>query len=136
MITELEIISRYLGIPFKHQGRTLDGLDCWGLIKLVYADLGFDLWDPVQDYDERWYSSNNHFIENYHREWMQVQEPKFLDGILFHDGFGRINHAGLFLSGGRFIHCCKAGVVIGKLSDPVWKDKFVGFYRFRKMVAK
>lgn len=136
MITELEIINKYLGIPFKHQGRTLDGLDCWGLIKLVYADLGFNLWDPVQDYGEHWYSSNNHFIENYHREWIQVQESSFLDGILFHDGFGRINHAGLYLSGGKFIHCCKAGVVIGKLSDPVWKAKFAGFYRFRKMVIK
>lgn len=39
------IVDKYLGIHYKHRGRTLDGLDCWGFLKLVYADLGFRLFD-------------------------------------------------------------------------------------------
>jgi cell wall-associated NlpC family hydrolase len=29
---------RYVGIPFKDGGRTLDGLDCYGLLVAVYRD--------------------------------------------------------------------------------------------------
>ena len=31
---------KYLGVPFLHQGRSKRGLDCAGLPKLSYADLG------------------------------------------------------------------------------------------------
>jgi cell wall-associated NlpC family hydrolase len=32
---------KYLGVPFKHRGRTPNGLDCAGLAWLAYADLGY-----------------------------------------------------------------------------------------------
>lgn len=32
---------RYMGAPFKHRGRTADGLDCAGLAWLAYADCGY-----------------------------------------------------------------------------------------------
>lgn len=36
---------RYLGVPFRHRGRTAAGLDCAGLVWLAYADLGLKLPD-------------------------------------------------------------------------------------------
>jgi cell wall-associated NlpC family hydrolase len=36
---------KYIGVPWKHRGRTRRGLDCGGLPAIVYADLG----DPRPD---------------------------------------------------------------------------------------
>ena len=35
----------YLGVPFRHRGRTARGLDCAGLVWLCYRDLGVTLPD-------------------------------------------------------------------------------------------
>ncbi len=131
MITEKELINKYLGIPYKHKGRNLTALDCWGLAKLIYADLGFKLWD-IEDYDEKWSQlGNNYFIENYYREWVKVKSPELFDGILFKNVDGIAFHCGIFLSDNRFIHCRRIGVVIDRLDNSQWQRRFEGFYHLK-----
>lgn len=36
---------RYLGVRFRHRGRSINGLDCPGPVKAAYADCGVDLPD-------------------------------------------------------------------------------------------
>lgn len=46
--------SRYVGAPFLDMGRSLNGLDCWGLVRLVLAErAGLDLpfYDGVSPFD-------------------------------------------------------------------------------------
>jgi len=44
--------QKYIGLPFKHHGRDVDGIDCWGLPMLYYKEvLGVEL----QDW---WYESD------------------------------------------------------------------------------
>lgn len=33
----MEWHAPYLGVPFEDGGRSLDGCDCWGLVRLIYA---------------------------------------------------------------------------------------------------
>jgi cell wall-associated NlpC family hydrolase len=137
MITEKDIINKYLGIPYKHRGRTLEGLDCYGLIISVYKDLGFELFD-LEDYERNWSSKErNLFLLNYYRQWERLEAYKSnFDAVLFRAGEGGIpsmmvNHGGLVLSKRRFIHCCRQGTVVCRLDDAQWAGKIEGYYHLR-----
>jgi cell wall-associated NlpC family hydrolase len=132
MINETMVCDKYLKthIPFKHLGRSVKGLDCYGLIKCIYADAGIELID-VEDYAVGWSKNGqNFFLDNYYRQFEEAITPHFLDVVLFKNGQGIANHAGVVLSGNRFIHCSKAGVNIQKLVN--WFPKLVGFYRIKR----
>lgn len=129
---EQDIINKYLGIPYKHGGRTRLGLDCYGLIIAIYKDLGFTLFD-IEHYDKNWsVNGKNYMLENYHRQWRETDNPQFLDVVVLRNSIGILNHGGVMLSGNRFLHCCKAGTTISSLETPMWKKRFVGFYQFKE----
>jgi len=131
-MTEKDIITKYLGISYKHQGRGLDGLDCYGLIINIYKDFGISLIDINDDYDKDWsWQGRNYFIENAYRQWQEINKPEFFDVVTFKNGKGIVNHAGVMLDGNRFIHTCKVGTVISKVSDDK-KHRLSGYYRFKK----
>jgi cell wall-associated NlpC family hydrolase len=111
----------------------MDGLDCWGFLKLVYADLGFRLFD-IEDleYGQAWGLRNkDYFKENYTNNWEKVTVPEALDGVLFLNSRGVANHAGIVLTKDRFIHCCRQGVIISRINDPRWLNRIEGFYRLK-----
>jgi len=131
-MTKEEVVDKYLGIPYEHQGRTMKGLDCYGLAILVYKDLGYDLFD-IGSYDKNWaFKGRNHMLMNYHRQWEKMKGPKAtFDAILFVSGKGVTNHGGLVLDDVNFIHCCKQGVCVSRINDAVWKNRIEGYYHLR-----
>ena len=130
MVTEKELIEQFLGIPYKHRGRTQDGLDCWGLIIWAYKKMGYDLWDIEEEYDKNWsFKGRDLFIENYHKEWEKRDKPELFDVVLFLNGKGIANHGGIMLTNGGFLHCCKRGTVRSRLSQ--WRQKPEGFYHLK-----
>ncbi len=130
---EKRIIGKYLGIPYQHRGRSLEGLDCWGFLKLVYADLGVRLFD-IEDleYSKVWgMEGKDYFKAHYFHDWFEVKDPQPLDGVLFVNSRKIANHVGIVLSSKRFIHCCRQGVVISRINDPSWQARIEGFYRLK-----
>jgi len=122
-----------LGIPYKHRGRSLEGLDCWGFLKLVYTDFSIRLFD-IEDleYSRVWaQEGRDYFKEHYFHDWVQVKTPEVLDGALFINSRKIANHAGIVLSKDRFIHCCRQGVIISRLNDARWLPRTEGFYRLK-----
>lgn len=129
---EKNIISKYLGVPFKHGGRDLAGLDCWGLGIMLYKDLGFELMD-VENYEKHWgLKGKDYFLENYYKDWEKVEIPFLFDGVLFNNYQGLALHCGFVLNNYRFIHCARnKGVVINSITDPNIKSRTEGYYHLK-----
>ncbi|MFH1082444.1 MAG: C40 family peptidase, partial [Pseudomonadota bacterium] len=116
----LEEIQQYLGIPYRRGGYSKKGMDCSGLIKHIYSKtLQVDL--P--------HSSSQQYALPIMEE---VSEDELRPGdlIFFSQKKKRINHVGLYLSDGKFIHAArKRGVTISSLDNRYWKVKMVGAKR-------
>jgi len=100
----------------------------------LYADFGFRLFD-VEDleYGKSWALKNKDFLKAHHRvDWDRVPAPRVLDGVLFLNRRGIANHAGVILSGWRFIHASRAGVIVSRLTEDVWHKRIEGFYRLKE----
>jgi cell wall-associated NlpC family hydrolase len=134
-MTEKELVERYLGIPYKHNGRDLSGLDCWGLIIDAFrSDKGIILLDLCA-YDEKGcVIGGNEAIENHYKCYSEHGAPVFFDVLLFRNKDGNIFHAALYLSRSRFLHAHKrAGVVIDRLDKKVWSERLAGIYRYKEI---
>jgi len=131
-MTEKELCRKYVGVPYEHQGRTLEGLDCWGLIILAYREIGVEVLD-LTDYDYDWaQQGDNHFVKNYYENWQRVEAPCFMDLLMFSNPLGIPYHAGIHLGYGRFLQCAlRVGVVITPLDDK-WRQRLYGVYRYVK----
>jgi len=132
MLTEKQIVSKYLGVPYLHHGRDLTGGDCWSLIILINKDRGIEILD-LENYEQDWAKKGkNHFIDNYYKNWEIVTPPKFLDVLLFKNHLGVVSHAGAYLSDGKFIHThSKVGTIISRLTAR-WEQRLDGIYRYKE----
>lgn len=131
-MTDRDIIKKYLGVPFKHQGRNIqEGLDCWGLIRAIYADHEVELFD-LESYEVDWAKvGRNYFIEHYSEQWEKVDQPDFMDVVLFQTSSVVVNHAGLVLNNSKFIHASKAGIIVSRLGELQIFKRIAGFYRLK-----
>lgn len=123
----------FLAIPYKHKGRDYNGCDCWGFDKLFYlVVLNKKLPDIEEDYDEKWaFKNKNYFIENYHKQFKKVEKPNLYDIVLFQNRQGVANHGGIVLGYGKFVHCCRDGVLVDSYNREGWQKRLNGFYRLK-----
>jgi len=133
LITKFDIVNKYLGIPYVHQGRELNGLDCYGLIARIYEDLGYELFD-IEGYDKNWsFEKRNHLLVNYHRQWIRCKEPRMLfDAVLFKGTKNPVNHGGVMIDDTHFIHCCKQGTIVSRITEPKWEIRIESFYHLKE----
>lgn len=100
-------IRKYLEIPYKHNGRDFNGVDCLGLMLLVLKDAGINLpEDDGRPIDLDWYITEPyrfiHGLEKYGQR-ININELQPLDVVIFcFEGIPR--HAGVMIDNNRFIH--------------------------------
>lgn len=98
--------EKYLGIPFKDGGSTMEGCDCYGLVRLVwYEQAGLVLPDYSKDYIHYTNTSSlQHIINNrFKAEWVKLVKPEPLCMVMF-SYYNKQLHCGLMLSDTDMLH--------------------------------
>ncbi|KAA3660171.1 MAG: NlpC/P60 family protein [Calditrichaeota bacterium] len=113
------VLVPFLDTPYKYGGESTKGVDCSGLVRMVYLD-GFQIDLP-------------HKASYQFNLGKAVSKNRLVAGdlVFFYGERGRdIGHVGIFLSEGRFIHSmAKRGVVISYLQEGYWKKYYAGARR-------
>lgn len=128
------MFDKYIGIPFKDRGRTIEGLDCWGLIVLVYRELfSIELPSFSNDYQSAMdRESIQQTVLGHMSPWIEVEggREEVGDGILMR---GKPYHMGIVAFSGRMLHIedgIFGGSRIEPYMSPLWANRIIGFYRY------
>lgn len=123
--------TKYLGLPYETGGRTREGLDCWGLVRLVLAEQ-FEIDLPSFDgaYDSPHDTRIGDLIARHREGWIRTDEPQPGDVAVFRV-WGGLNHVGVVTEPGRFLHI-RVGrdAVVERLDSSTWRKRIEGIYRY------
>ena len=123
--------NNYIGIPFKYKGRTTDGLDCWGLVRLIYKD-EYDITLPSfsDEYEDNQVERIGDLISQYKEGWESIAEPEEGSLVLFRV-MGVESHVGVCISSTHFIHAREGfSSAIEAFDSPSWKKRIVGHFKY------
>ena len=130
--------SKYINIKYVHQGESLSGCDCYGLIKLIFkTEKGINL--PDYEYSSEWYQEGKNYItENVEKlsHWLKVRYPeKPFDVIFFYQTPARIivNHIGLYIDDDKFIHISELYKSRIDRLTPHWVNRIYHTIRYQKV---
>jgi|WetSurSiteA1Bulk_404760.scaffolds.fasta_scaffold12247_3 cell wall-associated NlpC family hydrolase len=136
MITREEKIDNFIqsarsfvGSPFKHQGRTKNGIDCIGLIIIPLNELGFFSYDN-KNYKR--YGFGDGLIEVIKKYCYELDSPYKLEkgDILLYSN-GRSQHLAIY-TGNSIIHANnKIGKVVEHSLDNYWITNISKAFRYR-----
>lgn len=126
----------FVGLPFADRGRVRAGLDCWGLVRLVYSECrGIDLPSYTERYastEERRQIGDLLTSERAGPAWREVSlaDPHELDVLLF-SAAGRPMHVGLVARPGLMLHV-SAGhdSRIEPYSSGRWRPRLLSLNRY------
>ena len=123
-------VTDLIGKPFVDGGRGPEAYDCWGLCVEVFRRQGVELRDyKLCCHDSAGFDG---LFQEALSQWERREEPNIpapsVVAIRFnHPVF--INHVGVYIGNGRFLHTReKTGVVVERIDSPCWRDRVEGFY--------
>lgn len=125
--------NAYVGIPFEDRGRDALGLDCWGLVRLVYDEqLGIDLPSLNDGYESTEDAAAIAGIYEVERsEWIERPGPAPGDVVMFRL-LAIPLHVGVVVDARTFLHTMeRRGTCVERLTGPAWSARVLAFYRHR-----
>jgi cell wall-associated NlpC family hydrolase len=130
MITRVDIVMearRWLGVRYKHQGRTVAGVDCAGLIIKVAHNL------RVSKHDETNYARRPHghdLMNSLNTHAIRVQREALPGDILLFSFQGFPQHLGIRTDKGIIHSFATARKVVEHTYDNLWRSRLVYVYEF------
>lgn len=124
-------LQKYVGIPYKDNGRDATGIDCWGLVRHFYSnELSIELPSYAELYNGAWDPSISVSIEQYKDGWDLHEKPEFGDVVLFRV-LGDLSHVGVYVGNNQFIHARDGkDSVLERLDNFQWAKRVAGYYRY------
>jgi cell wall-associated NlpC family hydrolase len=112
--------ERFVGIPYRWGGETVvEGMDCSGFVRAVYNLCGVNI--PRTSAEQ-------------FRTGEKVSRDDLLDGdlVFFGGSADKINHVGIYVGNGRFVHAPRRGdeIKISTLDESYFAGRFVGAKRY------
>ena len=130
-----KIASELEGIPYHHNGRTREGVDCWGLVCLFFNRLGIELPEDDGSFISRdWYKRDP---ERYLRELSSLgtevghyKNLRPLDIPYFRLYKDVVTHTSVMLDNTSFIHVLiNKEVSVDTMKKRYWRRKYEGARR-------
>ena len=112
--------ERFVGIPYRWGGDTVvEGMDCSGFVRAVYNLCGVNI--PRTSREQ--FSVGD-----------KVARDELRDGdlVFFGSSADSINHVGIYVGDGRFVHAPRRGddIKVSSLTESYFEKKFVGARRY------
>jgi len=112
--------ERFVGIPYRWGGdNVVEGMDCSGFVRAVYNLCGVSI--PRTSREQ--YTAGD-----------QVSRDDLRDGdlVFFGSSEDKINHVGIFVGNGKFVHAPRRGeeIKVSSVNDDYFEKRFVGARRY------
>ena len=127
-----EWAARYVGIPFKSGGRGMDGVDCYGLLRLVYKEqFGAELPSLDDAYKNALDTRETAPLAKKYIPLLRgdkTESPKPGDAAVMIE-HGLPTHIGIYAGGGYILHATRRlGVVLQRTTHPDLRGRVEGYY--------
>ncbi len=122
----------YVGIPFKSGGRDKSGLDCYGLVRLVYAEQFDAILPDLRDLYQNALDTNE--TAPIYKKYApllrgeKMERPKPGDAAVILER-GLPTHLGIYAGGGFILHVTRHfGTILQRTTNPNLKGRVEGYY--------
>lgn len=131
-VTLLDYLHSLVGLPYAENGRSVNGMDCYGLLWLVYSEYFHTGVPALSDVytGEVTKEDLSVLVDTKSSAWSKTDTPNVGDVILFRMGNRR--HVGIWLSKSTMLHSVEhSGTCIERYDNIRWKAKIIGIYRHK-----
>jgi predicted phage tail protein len=123
---------QYIGIPYRERGRGRDGADCWGLVRLVYAE---QLGHALPGFEERYTGSQDaavpEMLARAKEGWARRKSGAQPGDVVLFRVMGRLSHVGIVVAPGLFLHTREGyASVVERLDSGAWRHRVEGYYSY------